>query len=48
MPPLVCGPAFYLLRAITALEIAITSIRLPFSDYRNLTREGLLSNSGQY
>ena len=24
MPPLVCGPAFYLLRAITALENAIT------------------------
>jgi len=25
----VCGPAFYLLRAITALENAITKIRLP-------------------
>jgi hypothetical protein len=24
MPPLECGPAFYLLRAITALENAIT------------------------
>jgi hypothetical protein len=38
----------YLLRAITALENAITETRHAFNDQCNHAEEGLLSNSGQF
>ena len=50
MPPLrVCGPAFYLLRAITAPQKCYTMNSSSFLRCnRSLTGEALLSNSEQF